>query len=125
RNKPHFSLVTSVKTERSRHCRMHDLPVTDIESGSKMLVLIEGCQSFARERDHERQRGVVERLRRRDGNRAGHVRNAIMNDAVDLVGRIGVCRWPRGLEATALIDRHVDEYSAALHVLEHLAADEF
>src|SRR3712207_7463189 len=46
------------------------------------------------------------------------------DDAVDHVGRVGVRRRPRRLEAAALVDRHVDEDRAGLHVPEHLARHE-
>src|SRR6185295_11957174 len=93
-------------------------------SRGEMLVGVESSQALVGELDHEWQRCVVERLRRRDGYGARHVCHAVMNDAVDLEGRIGVRRGPRGLEAAALIDGYVDEHGATLHVREHVAADE-
>ena len=67
---------------------------------------------------------VRQRLRRRDGHAAGHVRDAVVDDPVDLVHRIGVRRRVRGLDAAALVDRDVDDHRAGLHLGEHLAADE-
>ena len=51
------------------------------------------------------QRRVGERVGRGDRDRARHVRDAVVDDPVDLVGRIGVGRRARGLEAAALVDR--------------------
>ena len=81
----------------------------------------------------ERERGVgadrrldalrrdVERVRQRHvrqgvgggaRDRAGHVPHAVVDDVVDDVGRVGVGRHVRGLEAAALVDRDVDEHGA-------------
>ena len=69
------------------------------------------------ELDHVRQRRVRERVGRGDRHRAGHVRHAVVGDAVDLVGRVRMGRRARGLKAAALVDRHVDEHRVALHQL--------
>ena len=63
------------------------------------------------------QRDVRQALGRRDGHRAGHVGDAVVDDAVDHVGRLGVRRRPRGLDAAALVDRDVDDHRARLHQL--------
>ena len=47
-----------------------------------------------------------------------------MHDAIDDVGRVGMGRCARGLEAAALIDGNVYEYGAGLHPAELVAADE-
>ena len=70
------------------------------------------------------QRGVRERARRGHRHRAGHVRDAVVDDAVDLVGRLGVRRRAGRLEAAALVDRDVDEHRAGLHQPEHVARHE-
>src|SRR5215472_11860083 len=62
RNKPHFSLVTSVKTERSGNRGMHNPSAANIESGSQVLVLIKRREAFVRELDHKGQGCIVERL---------------------------------------------------------------
>ena len=46
-------------------------------------------------------------LRLRHGAR--HVGDAVVHDAVHLVGRVVVRRGPAGLDAAALIDRDVDD----------------
>ena len=76
------------------------------------------------EREDERQRGVVERIGRGARHRARHVRHAVMHHTVDYVGRVGVRRRARGLEAAALVDRDVHHDRALLHLLHHLPADE-
>jgi hypothetical protein len=67
------------------------------------------------EREHIGQGGVRERERGRDRNGAGHVRDAVVGDPVDLVDGIGVGGRSRGLEAAALVDRYVHEHGALLH----------
>ena len=67
--------------------------------------------------------GVGERVRRGDGNRARHVRHAVVGDAVDLVGRVRVGGGTRGLEAAALVDGDVDEDRVRLHQPELGARD--
>src|SRR5262249_32838019 len=62
RNKAHFSLVTSVKTERSRNRGMHNPSAANIESGTQVLVLIKRRETFVRELDHKGQSCIVERL---------------------------------------------------------------
>ena len=71
-----------------------------------------------------RQRHVRQRLRRRDRNGARHVRDAVVDDAVDLEHRVVVGRRVRRLEASALVDRDIDEHRAGLHQAEHLARHE-
>ena len=71
----------------------------------------------------EMQRGVVEGCSRRDGHRTRHVGDAIMHDAVDLVGRLGMGGGVAGLETAALVDGDVDEHGTGLHARQHLAAD--
>ena len=77
-----------------------------------------------RDLEREGQRRIVEREGAGPGNRARHVRDAIMDDAVDFVDRVGVGGRMRGFEAAALVDRDVDQHRAALHRLQHVAGDE-
>ena len=56
---------------------------------------------------------------------AGHVRDAIVHDAIDLIGRIRVRRRARRLKTSALVDGHVDQHGTVLHGLQHLARDQF
>jgi hypothetical protein len=103
---------------------MHDLAVADIEACGEMRIAIERRQAVVGELDDEGQRGVVERLRRSHWHRTGHVGDAIVDNAVILESRVGVRRRPRRLEAPALVDRHVNQHGAPLHVFEHVAAHE-
>ena len=119
-----FGRRPAIEAERGGDRRMRDASVADVEPGGEMRVVIERGHALVGELDDEGQRRVVERLRRGDRHRARHVRHAVMDDAVDLEGRIGVRRRPRGLEAAALVDRHVDEHRAALHAREHVAGHE-
>ena len=68
------------------------------------------------------QRGVGERQCRGAGHATRHVRHAIVQDAVDEVGRVLVRRRLDGLDATALVHRHVHDDGARPHELEVGAA---
>ena len=72
------------------------------------------------EREHVRQRHVVQRIRRRTRHRSRHVRDAVVHDAVDHIGRFVVGRRPRGREAATLIDRHVHQHGADVHLGHHV-----
>ena len=98
---------------------MHDAPAHDVQSRSQMWIAIEGCETFVSEFHDEGQCRIVERLRRRHGNGTGHVRDAVMDDAIEFECRMGMCRGLRRFEASALIDRHVNEHSASFHFLQH------
>src|SRR4051812_16175766 len=74
------------------------------------------------QRQHIWQRGVGECVGRGDRHRAGHVRDAVVSDPVDLEDRIAVGGGMRGLEASTLVDRDVDQHRVAFHQLELLAA---
>lgn len=63
----------------------------------------------------ERERGIVERMARCQRHRTWHVGDAVMDDAIDLIGRVVVRGWVRGLEAAALINGHVHEDRCPLH----------
>lgn len=102
---------------------MRDAPVADIHAAGEMLILGERRNAQIRQLDDIRQRRIVERLGRRRRNAAGHVGNAIVDDAIDLERRVGVRCRTRGLKATTLIDRHVDEHGRPLHLLQHLPRD--
>ena len=80
--------------------------------------------AFVRQREHERQRGVVERERRRARHATRHVGHAVMRHAVDDIYGIGVRRRSRGFEAAALIDCDVDDDRARLHPRDQFARDE-
>ncbi len=55
------------------------------------------------------ERGIVQRMGRCNRNGTRHVRDAVMHDAVDDIGRVGMGRGMGGLEAAALVDRNVDD----------------
>jgi len=63
-------------------------------------------------------------MARRKRDRARHVRDAIVDDAFYLVGRVGVRRRVRGFKTATLIDGDIDNHGAALHRFEHLARDQ-
>ena len=86
-----------------------------------MGISIKRRKAFFGKFQDEWQGCIIEGLGRRDGNGAGHIGDAIVDDAIDLEGRMGVGRRSRGLEAAALIDGHIDENGALFHVLQHRA----
>ena len=65
----------------------------------------------------EGQRCVVEGIGGRPWHGARHIGNAVVDDVVQHVGRRGVRGRSTGLEAAALIDRHIDKYGSRLHPL--------
>ena len=89
-----------------------------------MLVVDQRLQALVGELQAVVQRRVVQRVRRGDRHGARHVGDAIVDDAVDLVGRLGMGGGVRGLEAAALVDGDVDEHRALLHARQHLAGDQ-
>ena len=103
---------------------MHDPSVADIQAGGEVLVVIESRHALRSELDHEGQRRIVERLRRGHGHCPRHVRHAIMDNVIDLEGRLFMRGRPRGLEAAALIDRDIHQNRTALHAGKHVAGDE-
>ncbi len=79
---------------------------------------------FVGQREHEGQRGVIERVSRSAWHRARHVGHAIVDDAVDLEGGLGMGRDARGLEAPALVDGDVDQHRPFAHPGDMLARDQ-
>ncbi len=55
----------------------------------------------------------------------GHVRDAVVEHAIDEINGIGMGGGVGGFEAAALIDGDIHDHCAALHVGDHIAADEF
>ena len=72
----------------------------------------------------EGQGGVGQREGRRAGDAARHVGHAVVDDAVHFVGRVLVGGGLRGLEAAALVDRHIHQHRAGTHQLQLVARDE-
>ena len=102
-----------------------DLAVDDIESEEEGVVVLAGLPpAFVGQGEGIAQRGIAEGRRRGVGHGTRHVGHGIVEDAVDGVDGMVVRGGMGGLEATALVDGHVDEDRAGLHVLEHLARDE-
>ena len=108
-----------------RHRLQGHLPVVDIEPGAQMAILGERPFPAALgERQHERQRRVVEREGRGARHGARHVGHAIMHDAVLDIGRLRMAGRARGFAAAALVDGDIDDDRARLHRGEHRAGDE-
>ena len=111
----------SANGTKSRSCAcgdglVGDLAADDVDAlRERRIVGDRPRDALVGDRLDVRQRHVRQRLRRRDRDGAGHVRDAVVDDAVDLEDRVVVGRRVRGLEAAALVDRDVDEHGAGLH----------
>ena len=102
------------------------MALVDVETVLEVGVLGHGQGvALVGDREGEREGRVVECERRGAGHRAGHVGDAVVHDVVDDVRGIGVCGGTRGLGASALVDRDVDDDRAGLHLLHHVGGDEF
>ena len=107
--------------EIARDRRMRDLTPADIQAGKQVRVRSQrSLPSFVGDSERMRQRHVVERVGTGARDCAGHVGNAIMDDAVDDVGWIRMGRRSAGFEAAALVDSDVRKDGTILHRSEHL-----
>src|SRR6202041_500507 len=87
-----------------------DLAVVHVQAGAQVRVLLQSLHpALVGERQRERQGRVVERKGRGAGDRARHVGDAIVHDAVDHIGRMRMGRRLRSLAAAALVDGDVDD----------------
>ena len=55
---------------------------------------------------------------------AGHVGDAVVDDAMAGENGIVVAGGARGLDATALVDTDIDDHRAGLHTADHLLGDD-
>src|SRR5215211_5915283 len=105
--------------------RVGDPAVGDVDAEAKPRVASRRSRhAMVGEREHVRQGRVGERVSRGDRYGTRHVGDAVMRHAVDLEGRVSVGGGVRGLEAAALVDRHVHQHGLLLHQAELLAADD-
>src|ERR1035441_7220941 len=58
-------------------------------------------------------------------NRTWHVRDAVMDHAIDHKTRVGVRSGPSGFHTAALVDCHVDDHGTLFHLGHHGAGNEF
>ncbi len=86
-----------------------DPAAMDIEPHPKVAIVLQRIETLIGELQPERQGRIVECIARCPRHRTRHVRNAVMDDAVDDVGRVVMRRRMRGLEAATLIDRDIDQ----------------
>src|SRR5215475_509599 len=99
-----------------------DMAVMDVEAVAQMRIVVAGLTpTLVRERNGEGQRGVVEGEGRGPRDTPGHVGDAVVDDAVDHIGRVGMGGGMAGLEAAALIDGDVHQHRTGTHALDHLA----
>ena len=101
------------------------LSVEDVDPSRERAVTRDRLrQSVLGNRFDVRKRCVRECLCRCDRNGAGHVRDAVVRDAVHLVHGFTVRRRPRRLRAATLVDRDVREDRTVFHPCDHLARDQ-
>ena len=91
-------------------------PPTDIQTAEKMSIGKKGdVGALISEGKGEGQRYVVKGIGRGPRYGTRHVGNAVVDDVVQHVGRRGVRGRSTGLEAPALIARHIDKHGSRLH----------
>ena len=82
---------------------MRDAPPVNIEARSQVRVVGHGgIRALVGEREHKRQRGVVEREGGRTGDGAGHVGDAIVHHLVDDIRGLCVGGRLRSLTLTII-----------------------
>ncbi len=97
-----------------------DLADGDVEAVAQMRVVGQRLlPALVGDGQREGQGDVVERIGRGAGDAARHVGDAVVDDAVDHIGRVGMGGGLRGFGAAALVDGDVDEDRAGLPVLQH------
>ncbi len=72
-----------------------------------------------------REGGIGEGQRGGVGHGGGHICDAVVDDAVELVGGIAVGGRARGFNAAALVNGDVDDDGTFLHGGDHVAGDDF
>jgi hypothetical protein len=127
RSRPQHALRRRVGQPMRRRDRLAgDLAVVHVQASAQVGVVLQRLHpALVGERQRERQRRVVEREGRGARHRARHVGHAIVDDAVDHIGRMRMGGRLRRLAAAALVDGDVDNDRAGTHRLEHLSSDEF
>ena len=97
----------------------------DVQPGQQMRVIGAGLfPALVRQRQQEGQGRSAQGLGRGPRPRAGHVGHAVMHHPVHLVDRVLMRGGPAGLETAALVDRHVDQHRARLHLLQLRPTDQ-
>jgi hypothetical protein len=88
---------------------MRDLTIDDVETAAKVPVVGERlAQSFVGNRQSKGKSRISKGYSRSARDRSWHVRYAIVHNAFDETGRVGVRGRVRRLEAATLIDRDID-----------------
>ena len=93
-------------------------------SQQRRVLLHRPVRALVRQLQRVGQRHVGQRVGAGAADRAGHVRDAVVDDVVDDVRRLRVRGRLARLEAAALVDGHVDHHRPRLHDLQVVAADE-
>ena len=86
-----------------------------------MRIVFQGLLvAFNGEIDDKGQGRIVERPGRGAGDCTRHVGDAIMDDIVNDVGRVSMGGWFTGFKTATLINRHIDDDRAFLHLFDHV-----
>ena len=105
--------------------RVGELAGVGVEAEREAGVVAAGLlPALVGQRDGVRHGRVGQRVGRGVRHRARHVRHAVEDRVVDLVGRVGVRGGVGVLEAAALVDGDVDQHRARLHPRDQLVGDQ-
>ena len=102
-----------------------ELAGVGVEAEREAVVVAAGLlPALVGQRDGVRHGRVGQGVGRGVGHRARHVRHAVEDRVVHLVGRVRVRGGVGVLEAAALVDGDVDQHRARLHPRDQLVADQ-
>ena len=105
---------------------MSDPAIMDVQAlGQVGVIQHRLTPAFAGQREDERQGRVGEGESGGAGDGARHVGDAVMDDAVLHVGRIGMGGRPAGFEAATLVDGNVDQHRTRPHPADHVVGNQF
>ena len=123
RHSSHADRALPLPALRFGHAAMRDVAVIGIHArASAGMVRAGALQALVRELQQVGKRGVGQREGGGMRHRGRHVRDAVVQHAVDEIDRLGVRGGVRGFEAAALVDGDIHHHRAALHVGDHFAA---
>ena len=101
------------------------MPGVDVQPRQQVLVIGAGlAPALVGQRQHEGHGGNAQRQGRGARHRAGHVGDAIVHHAVNLVDRVLVGGGVAGLETAALINRHIDQRRAGFQQFQLRLGDQ-
>lgn len=113
------------QVKRLRHCLIGDLITVHIDRRNQSRIFRASFfQPEIGNGQHVGKCHVAQRVGARSSDSSWHVRDAVVDDSVHHVGRITVRRRATGLNATTLINAHINDDSTRFHVLQVSRSDE-